>query len=103
MMSPNEIQVIYPLKKFAGNLARETHESIFREISTYSWLNRRNVSCCRRPVNIYKNNDLIVFTHQKLRYKLKWLMPKKDLLQKHGIAIMRMLLVQVKAINDNGF
>ena len=50
-----------------------------------------------------KNNDMIVFVHKKLSHKLKWLMPKKDLLEKHGIGILKMLLVEVFAICDNGF
>jgi hypothetical protein len=102
MLSPNEIQVIYPLKKFAGNLMPELNESVFREISFYCLLQRKGLRCCQRPVSIFKNNDMIVFVHPKPRYKLKWLMPRKDLLERHGITILKMLLEELFTMNRLG-
>lgn len=46
---------------------------------------------------------MIVFAHRRLRYNLKRLMPRKDILQKQGINILRMLLSQVFEINEHGF
>jgi hypothetical protein len=103
MISPNEVQVIYPIKSLCSPELDEINVSIVREVSCYNLLHSKGVDCCKRPVSIFKNNDMIVFVHPKLHFNLKRLMPKKDILQKHGIKILKMLLTQVYQINQHGF
>jgi serine/threonine protein kinase len=101
--SGGKLEIIYPIRDYFGYYVTELDDGILREVATLEALKYDVSGIFPHDFELKRSNDAFVVQVESFGVSLRTLMPQKKILQRHGMNILKLLLVAINRLHSYGY
>jgi hypothetical protein len=98
-----KLQIIYPIRDYFGYYVTELDDGVIREVATLEALKYDISEFFPNGFHLKKSNNALVVEFESFGVSLRSLMSKKMILLRHGVNILKLLVVAINRLHGYGY